>query len=163
MRGGGSGCLPAFFASHKMILKPGDRIWQPEAYEEEEEEEAQTSWAETPTIIRVHILNAENVRDWTGIDPPQSTIDPERYKSAGLSSAGDLQEFDRRAMENPDLYDQIEEYYHGKSTIMPLREHNPFRVILRKNAEDQSDETRGQSSKSKIRWWRRIFQKSKET
>ncbi|OAG17262.1 hypothetical protein CC77DRAFT_285155 [Alternaria alternata] len=99
MTGGGFFArLPAFFASHKMILKSGGRILQPEAWKEEEE--AQTSW---PTID------------------------------------------------------------HGKPTNTPSGGYNPYGLILLKNAEHQSNETRGQGSKSKVRWWRRVFQKSKET
>ena len=108
-----------------MILKSGGRILQPEAWKEEEE--AQTSWVEPPLFIRVHILNAENVRDWTGIDSLQPTID------------------------------------HGKPTNTPSGGYNPYGLILLKTAEHQSNETRGQGSKSKVRWWRRVFQKSKET
>ncbi|KAL1800739.1 hypothetical protein ACET3X_001081 [Alternaria dauci] len=106
LRGGWKRTIARPFASHMMTLKPGGLIWQPKALKEA----PQITLAETSTLIPIHILNAKHVQAWTGIDPPQSLVDPELYITAGIPFVQDEDEAEELVKQNATLYDQLNEH-----------------------------------------------------
>lgn len=158
LRGGGM-TLARPFASHRMTLKPGGLVWQPQI----QTEEPSIASAETSTVIPIHILNAEHVRAWTGIDPPQSLVDPELYTTVGIPFVSSSEEAESLAEQNAALYDQLYEHQHGSnhdgaSTDSPssrLKDGNPFTAIKSRNAKsmagvDQSTQELSLSSSTNV-------------
>jgi hypothetical protein len=166
-----------------MTLKPGGLIWQPKAWKEA----PRITLAETSTLIPIHILNAKHLRDWTGIDPPQSLVDPELYITAGIPFVQDEDEAEELVKQNATLYHQLNEHaggmhysmhsIEGPSTIP--KDNNPFTAIKSRNSKGMINENRSnryvspssstniggensladdQNSRRKKHWWGRMFQ-----
>jgi hypothetical protein len=164
-----------------MTLKPGGLIWQPQAYKEA----PQITLAETSTLLPIHILNAEHVRAWTGIDPPQSLVDPELYITVGIPFVSSGEEAEELMKQNATLYHQLYEHTSGTrhgmhSTDAPstiLKDDNPFTAIKSRNLKGMIDKNRpdryvspssstnisgensladNQNSRGKKHWWGRI-------
>jgi hypothetical protein len=166
-----------------MTLKPGGLIWQPQACKEA----PQIPWAETTTLIPIHILNAEHVRAWTGINPPQSLVDPELYVTMGIPFVPSTEEAEELVKQNATLYHQLYEHTFVEmrsgmhsievpSTI--LKDDNPFTAIKSRNSNGMIDKNRSngyvrpssstnidgensladdQNSKGKQHWLGRMF------
>jgi hypothetical protein len=160
-----------------MTLKPGGLIWQPQACKEA----PQITLAETSTLIPIHILNAEYVRAWTGIDPPQSLVDPELYITMGIPFVPSEEEAEELVKQNATLYHQLYEHAsgmrYGLSTIP--KDNNPFTAIKSRNLKGIINENRlngyvspssstninrensladDQNSREKKHWWGRVLQ-----
>jgi hypothetical protein len=153
MVGGGPITARRLFGSHWMTLRSGGLIWQPQACQEAPVIEL----TETSTRIRVHILNAEHVRDWTGIDPPQLPAAPKLYKVVDLPHS-------------PTAEAEEREIQNGK-------DNNPFATIeignwegiVNKNGLEQFGSSTNEvgrenspadspNSRKKKHWWGRMFQ-----
>jgi hypothetical protein len=165
-----------------MTLKPGGLIWQPQALKEA----PQITLAETSTLIPIHILNAEHVRAWTGIDPPQSLVDPELYITVGIPFVPSEEEAEELVKQNATLYHQLYEHASGMRYSMHSRDglstipkdNNPFTAIKSRNSKGIINESRSngyvspssstnvggensladdQNSKEKKYWWSGMF------
>ncbi|RYN82893.1 hypothetical protein AA0120_g9422 [Alternaria tenuissima] len=135
-----------------MVLSPGGLVQQPES----REDSSQTIWAEPPTFVRVHILNAEHVRKWTGISPPQSLVDPGLYRKVCLPSAS-YEEFEKLARKDKTLCRQLEKFMYESDRSTILKEDNPYEAIQSRNARRPLFEDRDQNSGEESSWWRRFF------
>jgi hypothetical protein len=127
-----------------MTLKPGGLIWQPQALKEA----PQITLAETSTLIPIHILNAEHVRAWTGIDPPKSLVDPELYITVGIPFVPSEKEAEELVKQNATLYHQLYEHATGMRYSMHSidslgtipKDNNPFTAIKSRNLKGMINE-----------------------
>jgi hypothetical protein len=167
-----------------MTLKSGGLIWQPQACTEA----PHITYAETSTLIPIHILNAECVRAWTGIDPPPSLVDPELYVTMGIPFVPTGEEAEELVKQNATLYRQLYEHTCGArvdvhsgitASSTRLKDDNPFTAIKSRISKGMIDDNRSnkdvssssstnisgqngqegdQNSRGKKHWWRRMFQ-----
>ena len=134
------------FASHLITLQPGGLVWQPHLLEDQQ----QPAWSKVSSMVHIHILNAKQLRAWTGIDPPQSLVDPELYTTVGVPFIPSDEEAEELVRQNVALYDQLCEHVYGRrnsashtdgrSTVP--KDSNPFTAIKFRHFENVADSER---------------------